>query len=271
MANSSPDSFSQRFGHSGSEPPITIREDAPDKLRYGLIQVSAGCGVSPRRLRPIVCAVLRERPDPSNWSEYPNIESEVDSLISNCEWFKVYDIIEAVFSHLYGQNHNGAKRFEGEMNKLFRELGVGWQLRGGLLESRGDDEYESTLSAAKIALSEASLVTAGSELAEAIRDMSRRPEPDLSGAIHHAMSALEAVARRLTSDGKSTLGEIVKRYPDLLPKPLDVCVSKAWGFASENARHGNEDRELSADEARLVVGLAAVLATYLAAKIPTDE
>ncbi len=65
---------------------------------------------------------------------------------------------------------------------------------------------------------------------------------------------------------KATLGEIMKRYPDIVPRPLDVAIEKAWGYASENARHVREGRESTFEEAELVVGMVAALATYLARK-----
>ena len=67
-------------------------------------------------------------------------------------------------------------------------------------------------------------------------------------------------------DPKATLGEVVKRNPDLLPKPLDTALSQLWDYASNGARHVQEGREPAREEAELLVGLAAVLATYLTRK-----
>jgi hypothetical protein len=63
-----------------------------------------------------------------------------------------------------------------------------------------------------------------------------------------------------------TLGEILKRYRDLIPKPLDEAVTKIWGFASENARHINEGCEPNFEEAELVVSTVAGVSTYLSKK-----
>ena len=52
--------------------------------------------LSPPPLRIIICRALRVRPDPGNWSEYPNVWDEVQGLMYGCEWFKVYDIIEVM-------------------------------------------------------------------------------------------------------------------------------------------------------------------------------
>ena len=57
-------------------------------------------------------------------------------------------------------------------------------------------------------------------------DLSRRPNPDITGAIQHAMAALECIARTVCGDGSSTLGALLKRNPDLIPKPLNEAVEK---------------------------------------------
>ena len=85
-------------------------------------------------------------------------------------------------------------------------------------------------------------------------------------AVYHAMGSLECVARDLTGDSKATLGEALKRYPGLLPKPLDTALAQIWGYASNEARHVQEGRQTSREEAELLVGLAAALSTYLTRK-----
>ena len=107
---------------------------------------------------------------------------------------------------------------------------------------------------------------AAREIGEAQRDLARRPEPDCTGAVQHAMAALEAVARDVTGDEKATLGDILKDKPDLFPRPLDVVMGKIWGYASEMARHVREGDELEVEEVELMVALAAAGVTYLAKK-----
>jgi len=260
-------SFSKRFGHESEEPEITIREDAPKKFRYVMLDIARDQrSVRPEKLREIVCRVLKERPDQANNRRYSDIVKEVQDLVDNCEWFCVYDITEAIYQYVVKHNMY-PKKFESAVNDCFREMGIGYQLKDGLVQVRGDDAFEATVVQASEVLTNAELPTAKGELAEAIRDLSRRPKPDLSGAVHHATGALECVAREATGDPKLTLGEILKRHPDLLPKPLDDALSKVWGYASEQARHVKEGREITREEAQLVVGLAAVASTYLAQKL----
>jgi len=101
-----------------------------------------------------------------------------------------------------------------------------------------------------------------------LQDLSRRPEPDLTGAIQHSMAALECVARDFCGDSKTTLGELLKHYPEILPKPLDVAAEKVWGYASEMGRHIREGRVPKREEVEFIVGLAATVATYIIKKTP---
>ena len=260
------DSFSRRNRYTDAAKGITIREDAPEGLRVTVLETSREIGWSPSRLRRTIAKVLRVRPDPNNWSEYPNVWDEVQDLIHGCEWFRVYDIIEEVYARFADGSDENAGRFAKEINSYFIEEGIGWQLVDGQVVTRGPESFESVVTAATAALNNTGRPTAAGHLHEALQDLSRRPNPDLSGAIYHAMGALEAVARDLVGNPNATLGQIIKRHPDLLPRPLDKALSHLWGYASTEARHVQEGREPNRKEAELLVGLAAATATHLTHK-----
>jgi len=152
------------------------------------------------------------------------------------------------------------------MNRLFDEEHIGWRLVDGVLEIHGDEPLEDLIEESHEELEASGFNVASQELREARTDLSRRPEPDLSGAIHHAMAALEAVARTVTDESNRTLGDIINRHPELLPRPVGEATSRLWGFASEQGRHGSEGRTLEWAETMLVVGMAAALCSYLMAK-----
>jgi hypothetical protein len=102
--------------------------------------------------------------------------------------------------------------------------------------------------------------TAANEIHEALKDISRRPSADVTGAVQHSMAALECVAREI--DGSSdTLGQIIKRLT--IPPPLDGALHRLWGFASEQGRHIQEGGEPNFEEAELVVTVASAVSVYL--------
>ena len=228
-------------------------------------------GYGPYPLRDAICSVLRIRPDPSNWSEYPNVWGEAEGLVYGCEWFKFYDFVEKVYDDLSKRRSNEMRKeaaertrqFENVFNESCVDEGIGWQMIEGEIVTRGTETFESNIHGAVEALEVAGRVTARDEIHEALIDLSRRPEADLTGAIQHAMAALECVARDVCSDERATLGEVIKRYPGTIPKPLDESVAKAWGYASEMARHIREGRKPERKEVELIVGLSATVATYL--------
>ena len=180
----------------------------------------------------------------------------------------MYDFVEALYRALLESSEpDQALIWQQRINDYFNEMGVGWRLVGGNLESRGAEAFRSAVDNAREELQEADLPTARGEIHEALEDLSGRPEPDLTGAIQHGMAGLECTARECVGDPKATLGDIIKKYPGLFPKPLDEALSKAWGYASETGRHIREGRTPTHPEAELIVGVAAATCIYLAAKI----
>ena len=261
-----PEQFSRRHGFSASPAEIRIRNDAPPNVRGALLMILEGeLQLRPPTIRDWLCTVLRELPDQNNWSEYPNIWQECQNLMYGAPWYRVYDFVETVYVRLANsQEAARAEQWANAVNEYFVENGVGWRLVNGQLESRGQEAFETAVDSARQALDEATLRTAKQEIHEALRDLSRRPEPDLTGAVQHAMAALECTARQATNDARATLGEILRRHPDIVPRPLDESLSRMWGYASEMARHIREGRTPGRSDAELVVTVAAAVCTYLA-------
>lgn len=261
------DSFSKRNGFNEiTEAPITVRNDAPYEFRGILVDLAYEYGFKPTTMRDLVCRQLRTRPDRNNWSEYPNIDNEVRGLVDECPWFKVYDILEEIVAQVHEQGHeNTREEFQTEINEVFLAQGIGWKLVDGVMTYRGPEGIDKILAIAVATESAQGHRTAANELHEAIRDMSRRPNADPTGAIQHAIASLECVARDV-SGSKDTLGRWLKNHPEAFPKPLGDYVEKIWGFASEHGRHLIESGEPSMDEAELVLGLSATLGSYLSKK-----
>ncbi len=266
--------FSERYGFQPNDTEISVHYDAPYELRGIVLDIAYEAGLGPSSLRSIICQLLRKREDPSNWSEYPNIASEVTELIDGCEWYDVYNIIEAIYKRLKSRDEKShtetsefrADYFTAEINKYFRRVGIGWQLNNGEITIRGTEAFEQILRSTNETLELTGRQTASREMHQALLDLSRRPDPDITGAIQHAIAALECVLRDIAGDPKSTLGSLLKKYPNLLPPPLDQVVDKAWAYASERGRHLREGRTPDLEEAELVVGLAGIVATYISKK-----
>ena len=254
------ETFSSRYGFYSDNPDISVRYEAPESLRGAILMIAERVGMNPKRLRRVLCEVLLVLPDPQNWTDYPNVWDEATSLIVGCAWHKVYVIAEELYAHLESGlgNHQD---FEDLLNQFFLENGIGWEMTGGLILFRGEGTFTSAEAAAKV-LTDTGRVNAASEMREAHLDISRRPQPDVTGAIHHAMAALEATARDLSGESTATLGQLVSELN--LPRPLDGAIAKVWGFASNKARHVKEGQDIDTVDAELVVGVAAAVCTFLA-------
>lgn len=261
--------FSERHGFAQPETEITVREDAPYEMRGVVIDIAYEAGLTPHSIRSLICRLLRVREDPSNWSAFPNVDGEVRDHLDSCHWYEVYDVIEALYRDLLeGRNSGREDRdpvlFERELNSYFRRRGIGWQLSDGRVQVRGPNAFEDAVSDAYTALESSARPTASKELHEALRDMSARPTPDLTGAVQHGMAALECVARDVTGEPKATLGAILSRHTSLVPPPLDQALDKLWGYASEQGRHLREGRTPGFAEVQLIVHVSAAVCRYLA-------
>lgn len=257
--------FSKRKGYfSIQEKEISVREDAPDELRAYIRMAYYNLNKKPSDLRAITTRVLKIPPDNNNWTEHPNIDQEVEVHLNNCEWYLVYDIIEGIIQKLKPHEKT---IFTDDINEYFITNGIGWKITSGLIETRGGEVFESTVSTAVSVLEITNLITAKTEIKEALNDLSRRPIPDITGAIQHSLACLECVVREFTGDRKSTLGDLMKKYPEVIPTPLDQAVTKIWGYSSEHGRHLREGQEPEYLEAELIVVVTSAIATYLGKKL----
>ena len=256
--------FSKRYGIGSAEKEITIRYAAPDELRYfvaTLLLQFYKCTL--KQVRSILCTTAMISPDPSNWGENDYMKSEIESIIERCNWYRVYEIIEVGYEKIVKEEYK--EEFENSINEFFVEYGIGWRMENGELLIRGNESFEEEISATSSTLKDAGLSTSASEIKQAILDLSRIPEPDITGAVQHSGAALECIARKVTGS-KDTLGALIKDHPDIVPKPIDEVVTKVFGFASEKGRHLKEGIVPSFEEAELIVHLSASLCSYLCKK-----
>jgi hypothetical protein len=255
------DSFPDRFKLRQAQP-VTIREDAPGNVRHGIYSLVSAAGLKPFQLRRILCRRLLVKEN-TQLVEDHRILAEVELLLADCHWYHVYGFVEDVYAELAVRPTPSAEEYAMRVNTYFAETGIGWELQNGRLQPRGGAGLDHALQSALAALERSGRQTAHEQLREAMQDLSRVPEAEVTGAVQHAIGALECVARDLVGDPQMTLGKLVKHYPDLMPTTLASVVDKAYGFASNEARHLVEGRKIDFCEAELTVSLSAAVITYL--------
>lgn len=257
--------FSQRYRHRPSAVPPSelIRDDAPEGVRAGFLAIFENV-LYPGGLRDVVCAVLRKRPDPENWSPYPNLWNEVQELVYRAPWPKFYDVVEAALAAVDRYDRTLATE---QLNDLFAEEGLAWHVVDGEVVLRTGDVTDEVVAYAVEGLQETGRPTAAAELEKAIAALSLRPQADTRDAVRFAAGAMEALARDITGDRNATLGEILKKHGNtLLSPPLKIAFEKVWGFCGDTARHVDEQKAPMLDEAILVVGLVGAAVAFLARK-----
>jgi hypothetical protein len=274
--------FSQREGYARS-PDIKFRNELPAHLREPIVELLREA-IGGRYLLERVVKLLNpygidELPTSTEATLVPRDGDDPDTITAKrilfaCDWYQLYDLIEDVIAQLdfYEEELRNpdeelrAYRLRNNLNQYFIHAGIGWQILGDEVVTRGDSAFEQTVADAKASLQAAERATAAKHLGEALRALSHRPEANPSGAVYHALGALESVARDVTGQPNATLGEIVKRQKGIIPKPLDKAIAHIWGYASENARHVREGVEPGHEEAVLIVSASAAVITYLVSK-----
>jgi hypothetical protein len=230
------ESFSDRHGYKSEDVEISVREDAPAELRYAIPLIAQATGMSPSAMRR-----------------------------ADCPWHKVYDTVEALYAEASSGYPDHSQAFAERLNQFFREKGIGWQIQDGKITFRGSEVFQESTREAILTLTHTGRESAANEIHEALRDISRRPEPDITGAIQHAVAALESTARDVLRQPNRTLGQLIRDLQ--LPKPLDAAVEKLWGYASDRARHVREGQEIQVAEAELLVSVSCAVCTFLSRNV----
>jgi hypothetical protein len=283
--------FSERNGFSNEYSGSLIRNSAPEYLRdYVRGLIKCFCPNDLLSIHEYLADKLLLSPIKIRSNLNLSHSDEVD--ISNVDygrwgqlaWYDVYDVIEYVSDIIRSDDRERQEErectdcacercsdckyafFEDKINTYFIGKGIGWKLVDGKIEIRGEESFEQTTKQAMDLAAEIGKTTSAAEMKEAIVDLSRKPNPDLTGAMHHSMAALECLARDITGQRKLTLGGWLKANKGQFPAPINDVVEQLWGYASNNGRHIVEGTMLTYEEVELVVSLSAALSTYLMRK-----
>lgn len=269
-----PDSFSQRHGLAGPPPGTLIRDEVPISFRRFVVDLPhVHVGIEIQEMHNVVCDVMQVWPDEKLPPYY-----DYKRYIQNCEWFRIYEIIEGLYVCLCGRDYHSPflSEFVEVINSAFVAMNIGWQLDySGKVVMRGDEAFERTINIAGSELTNRQ--SARTRIQEAIDDLSRRPDPDLPGAISHAFAALECIIgdieytpEEIRTNTRHTFGTFLLRHADLFPsEDFKEGFRRLWTYANnEGSRHGKEGIEPAQDDAELIVSLAAALVTYLNRKHP---
>ena len=264
------ETFSQRHGLLGSDTELLPRDAVPSHVREAIVEFASACYDAKELRRRLFDLLLVPPPTPPGVND-SQTRAEVVGALLKAYWYEVYDYLEDLYGSLRQRGQmTSANELQRKINRYFEKHGVRWKLTQTTLEIKGSDALDAISSSLDRVLGDKNLPVASAEIRAAIANLSRRPSPDITGAMQHSTAALECVVRTMTNytdhtnQKKQTLGKIISRNPKLLPTPVLEAVHKLWGYASETARHVHEGKRAPTfDEAEFVVGVASSIITFL--------
>src|SRR5688500_2788740 len=116
------DTFSRRYGYTGQPRPITIREDAPENLRWFVHQTALEQDIHYGQQEHMLCKLLRCIP--ADHRQPYEVQQDVKAMIYGCPWYTFYDFVEAVHRQIVvedAENYRARRApvFEVAVNQFF--------------------------------------------------------------------------------------------------------------------------------------------------------
>ena len=267
-----PDLFSKRYGLRPT-PEGLMYEDIPERARTGLYHIVRQFFDNKYvALYNVLCVALRI---PVNrhvqTSPVPdfNASLEIEKLITDCQWWQFCDMCEVLWQGLKYKNERNS--LSDEINALFREEHLGFELREGKVEKTGSGFIDARVKEARYLLKEPEFKGADEHFEKALKALNTRPNPDVENCIKDAVAAIESAGRIIVNDEKALLSDIIKEMAKnkIIPKPLDEAIQKIYAYRGDQpgVAHGSvAPSKVTIDEAEFVLAMSAAIIIYLVKK-----
>jgi hypothetical protein len=192
----------------------------------------------------------------------PDQDSDIDGLLRQLPWDKVFDFCERFYNHL-AQDHQRYDReldalvevstksqaqqyIAREIQRLFLEENLAFEFSDGVVRRRGRRSTADQVSRAEVVLGDPRLAKALVHFNKALRYFRNVSQPDHENVVKEAVCAVEAAARALFP-GPATLGEVIKSITGSgsgqLPKTIAQTFHGLYGFRSggDGVGHGGSE------------------------------
>jgi hypothetical protein len=266
------DLFSKRYGLRPT-PEGLMYEDVPERARTGLYHIVRQFFDNKyAALYNVLCVALRI---PVNrhveTSATPDFRAslEIENLIKDCQWWQFYDMCEVLWQAMKYKNERNV--LSDEINALFREEHLGFELKEGKVEKTGSGFIDARVKEARYLLKEPEFKGADEHFEKALKALNTRPNPDVENCIKDAVAAIESVGRIIVNDEKTLLSDIIKEMAKnkVIPKPLDEAIQKVYAYRGDQpgVAHGLVGAsKVTIDEAEFVLAMSAAIIIYLVNK-----
>ena len=259
--------FSKRYSLRPT-PEGLMYEVVPERARVGLYHLIKLFFKSYLDLYQVICVGLRV-PLHREAGNEQSADIAIERLISDCEWGQFYDIVEIAWTWL--QYKKARDEFSTEVNALFQEEHLGFELRDGKVEKVGSGFIDAKIKEVRYLLKEPEFKSADQLFEKAIKALNVRPKPDMENCIKDAVATVESVGKIIRKNKKARIDNIVKDaiQKGVIPQLLGDPIIKLYAYRGNEpavAHGGIEPSKVSVDEAEFVLAMSAAIIIYLVKK-----
>ena len=232
-------------------------------------------------IKAIFTEFFKIRYSPLGMSWINHLELIQDKFM-RLKWNKVYDFLEFIICYkrekqtildlLEGlSDSERIDYFEDALTKVLkREVSAYRIVNNRFSPIVSESEVDSIENAIQDA-HEQGLKNVTTHLQSALSLLSDRTEPDYRNSIKESISAVEAIAQRITDKPNATLGDCLKAIDDKLPMhgALKKGLDKLYGYTSDadGIRHAlMEETNLDLEDARFMLVSCSAFINYLIVK-----
>ena len=196
--------------------------------------------------------------------EYGEFAEFVRGWFFQCDWYEVYDFIEALLAELRGRPSESLVSLANSF--LEAELSAYRIIDGRIAEITSELEIKSIEEGIS---STDFLPHVQTHLREALGKLTNRNDPDFRNSIKESISAVEAMCRAITGQEKATLGLAIKRLKDAgvsLHPSLEQGWLKLYGYTSDKGgiRHAlTDEAQVGFPEAKYMLVTCTAFTNYL--------
>ena len=265
-------SFSGRQGY-WQAPEQLIYGDAPEEVRFGIVVLLKQICANPPYLYLVAeqCAQQLGFPELADDSRFPEIVIERLLGFYPYEglglWYQVYDFCEYAHSALGDVSRSDQQRFATALNALLLRNRIGWEMRDGRLERRGDVHTDPVVQETRGLQQDERYQHVNELFEKALSDRSNRPKPDWEGCVLNAAMAVHTMVQVVETRAKghdfdSDLDLLRGRIHPALAE-LTKKLNAYRGDAPRVAHPGDASKRVVEADAEFVLATAAAAIIYL--------
>lgn len=177
------------------------------------------------------------------------------------EWNQVYDFVEFMMLTFPDGGH-----LRNKLNRVLEAESAGYRVIGDKVTP-----ITNELEMDEVAKARSTVTEVNKHVESAISLLSNKDNPDPHNAIKEAISAVEALCKKITGDNNATLGRALSKIQANDPKPVDPnleeAIRKLYNFSSDasGVRHSHAEgkTQVGFDEAKFMVVICSTIVNYL--------